>query len=94
MKGIEYFKEVALLKEGLKKDGFNEAQKKLVLNVFEEWISFISAVDDPVAIDNWERDQWYTFNRSGLFEDDESNKTDITNWSQWETRHYITERLW
>ena len=69
----------------------NEEQKKLVLNVFEEWISIISAVDDPVAIDNWERDQWYTFNRSGLFEDDESNKTDITNWQQWHTRLFITE---
>lgn len=95
MKGIEYFTEVDRLKEGLKQDGFNEDQIELVLEAFKEWITLYDEGIDSVEIDRWERDQWYRFNRSGLFEeDDENNKTDITDWSQWETRHYITERWW
>lgn len=95
MKGIEYFTEVDRLKKGLKQDEFNEAQIELVLKAFEEWITLHDEGMDSTAIDNWERDQWYTFNQSGLFEkDDEKNKTDITHWSPWETRHYISERWW
>jgi hypothetical protein len=77
--------------ELLDADNFNEEQKKLVLKVFEEWISFISVNDDPTAIDSWERDQWYTFNQSGLFEKDRKNKTEIIIWEQWHTRRDITE---
>lgn len=95
MKGIEYFIEVDRLKEGLKRDEFNEAQIELVLEAFEEWTILYDEGMDSIAIDQWERDQWYRFNQSGLFEkDDENNKTDIIDWSQWETRHYITERWW
>lgn len=41
--------------------------------------------------DNYERGMWYTMNRSGLFEDDEDNKTGITNWEPNDTRRFITE---
>lgn len=41
--------------------------------------------------DSYERDLWYVMNRSGLFEDDEGNKTGIVNWTPHETRIYITE---
>jgi len=47
---------------------------------------------DHFDYDSYERDMWYTMNRSGLFEkDDEENKSDINNWTPIETRHYITE---
>lgn len=41
--------------------------------------------------DGYEREMWYTMNRSGLFEDDEENKTGITNWTPHHTRRFITE---
>ena len=41
--------------------------------------------------DGYEREMWYTMNRSGLFEDTEDNKSKITNWNPTHTRTYITE---
>jgi hypothetical protein len=42
-------------------------------------------------LDTYEREMWYTMNRSGLFEDDEENKTGITDWTPEHTRRFITE---
>ncbi len=41
--------------------------------------------------DTYEREMWYTMNRSGLFEDIEENLTGITNWNPKHTRQFITE---
>lgn len=42
-------------------------------------------------LDGYERDMWYTMNRSGLFEKDDENKSGITSWEQYHTRRFITE---
>ena len=69
---------------------FNEAQIELIVRVKEEYDGLPHR--DAGYVDGWERDQWYTFNRSGLFEgDDEDNKTHIDDWTQSDTREYITE---
>lgn len=41
--------------------------------------------------DTYEREMWYTMNRSGLFENEPENKTGITNWNPTHTRQFITE---
>lgn len=41
--------------------------------------------------DTYERDMWYTMNQSGLFEDNEDNKSDITDWTPDDTRMFITQ---
>ncbi len=41
--------------------------------------------------DTYERDMWYTMNRSGLFEKTKENKSDIFEWKVFETRMFITE---
>jgi hypothetical protein len=41
--------------------------------------------------DTYEREMWFTMNRSGLFEDEEENRTGITDWTPAETRQFITE---
>lgn len=41
--------------------------------------------------DDYEREMWYTMNRSGLFENEKQNKTRIVNWTPDDTRRFITE---
>ena len=75
------------------KQKFNKKQLELISTVRAEFKAFKQECKNNLdAIDGWERDQWYTFNRSGLFEaNDEENLSGITNWHQNDTRRYITE---
>ena len=89
MKRQEYF-------EFLKENDFNEKQIGLIMDVRNQFEEFEADNENEegylFALDGWERDQWYTFNRSGLFEaNDEENVSDITDWAQEDTRRYITE---
>lgn len=82
--------------EFLRENNFNQKQIDLITSVRTNFESFEKDNEEnedySIALDGWERDQWYTFNRSGLFEDnDEENLSDITCWSQIETRMYVTE---
>jgi len=80
----------------------NEFYQRFLTNLKfnEEQIEFLSEQVKDFSImkqyeyfdyDCYERDMWYTMNRSGLFEKDIDNKTGITNWSPNHTRKYITE---
>lgn len=79
------------------KNKFNDDQIELIQKVSQEFLALkdlrISDEEEYYNVDwdGWERNQWYVFNRSGLFEDDNTNKTGITNWTQYHTRKYITE---
>jgi len=73
----------------LKDENFNDAQIEFLLIRKEEY-ERISQNED-FWYDGYERDMWYTMNRSGLFEKDEDNKTEIYHWCPDETRYYITE---
>ena len=75
----------------LVRNDFNQAQIDLILGVRRQYEA-LEYGGDLIALDGWERDQWYTFNQSGLFEaDDEENVSGITSWSQCDTRLFITE---
>jgi hypothetical protein len=94
-------------KEFLKESNFNEKQIEFILNVRKNYDFFeqeeeklYQSYDDDgayrfefsVRVDNFERELSETFNKSGLFEeDDESNMSEIYNWGQEDTREYITE---
>lgn len=80
----------------LEQCGFNEDQVNFIAdqrNAFKEMKE--NARDNPEEFgfdeDTYERDMWYTMNRSGLFEDDDENKSGITNWGVTHTRRFITE---
>ncbi len=80
----------------LNENNFNNEQIALILNVRKQFEAFEKEFEDAEGyldmLDGWERDQWYTFNRSGLFEaNDEENVSEITDWHQDDTRRYITE---
>lgn len=81
--------------EFLRESEFNDSQIKLIVDTrvnFEAFEKENENTEDYAAIlDGWERDQWYTFNRSGLFENDDFNDSGITDWEQSDTRRYITE---
>ena len=69
---------------------YQDPKLKQELEELEKELENVHGYSD--ILDDWERDQWYTFNRSGLFEkDDEENLSDITDWGQDDTRRYITE---
>lgn len=73
----------------LKEYNFNKEQIEFVLEQIKNF-KFIET-QDYFDYDYWERDMWYVMNQSGLFEDEESNLTGITNWTPEETREYISE---
>lgn len=73
----------------LKKYKFNKEQIEFVIEQIKNF-EFIKT-QDYFDYDYWERDMWYVMNQSGLFENDESNLTGITNWTPKETREYISE---
>ncbi len=90
--------------EILRKDLFNDEQINFLIdqrNIYEDLKrstetvicetcnkeTEVSTFDD----DTYEREMWFTMNRSGLFEDDEENLTGITDWTPNHTREYITE---
>jgi hypothetical protein len=68
---------------------FNEAQIDFLITQREIYLN--SKDTEEFDYDSYERDMWYTMNRSGLFEDEPENKTEITDWTPTETRQYITE---
>jgi hypothetical protein len=73
----------------LKSYKFNAEQIEFILNEVENFRS--QEKQEFFDYDTYERDAWYTFNRSGLFEKEKVNKTGITNWSPTETRKFVTE---
>jgi hypothetical protein len=79
----------------LNEDNFNAEQIALILNTRNQFESFEKEFEREErclnTLDGWEKDQWYTFNQSGLFEDIEENLSGITAWEQEDTRRYITE---
>jgi len=75
--------------EYLKQHKFNDAQIELICKVADEFND--QRFTKEFHYDTWERDLWYTMNRSGLFERDEDNKTNIFDWSVADTRYYISE---
>ncbi len=79
----------------LQDDMFNEGQIALILSVRSEFeaFKFENESDESYSmlLDSWEREQWHTFNNSGLFESNEDNLSGITNWKQTDTRLFITE---
>lgn len=75
--------------EFLKEENFNEKQIDFLI---KQRNNFLEVSQDPeFDYDTWERDMWYTMNRSGLFEKDEENKTEIYDWDPNHTRFYISE---
>lgn len=71
---------------------FNEKQIELIEKVKVDFELIDKESDEAfIEVDTWERAQWYTFNRSGLFERDEENQSGIFDWAQAHTRMYITE---
>ncbi len=73
----------------LEKIGFNEEQ---IMFIDEQINNYMHQKEDEYFdYDSYERDMWFVMNRSGLFERDEDNKTDIFDWGPNETRSYITE---
>lgn len=81
--------------EFLRESEFNDSQIKLIVDTRVNFEAFEkeneNSEDYLIMLDGWERDQWYTFNQSGLFESDDDNVSDITDWEQSDTRRYITE---
>lgn len=75
-------------REELLYDKFNEKQVKFLI---EQRNNYLDIKDnDFFDYDSWERDMWYTMNRSGLFEKDKENKTEIYDWGPNDTRAYIS----
>lgn len=78
----------------LQKYDFNEEQIEFLCTQRQNYMQMVeNAKDDKEAAfdyDTYERDMWYTINRSGLFENDEDNKSGITNWGPNDTRRFIT----
>lgn len=69
---------------------FNDEQLQLIQEVRDQYKA--QKETEEFDEDTFERDLWYTFNRSGLFEkDDDNNRSDISNWGVHHTRIYITE---
>lgn len=69
---------------------FNEKQINFILKQIDDYN--YAKGEDWFDYDSYERDMWYTMNRSGLFEkNDEENETEIDDWSPTDTRDYITE---
>jgi hypothetical protein len=83
------FKQFDDYREFLKDMDFNPEQVNFIVQQRENYESLL---EDPMFYyDSYERDLWYTMNRSGLFENDENNKSRITSWDPSHTRLYITE---
>jgi hypothetical protein len=75
--------------EFLKESDFNKEQIDFIIKqrqIYDE-----ISKEDSFYYDSYERDMWYTMNRSGLFEKDELNKSEIDSWIPTYTRIYITE---
>lgn len=68
---------------------FNQEQIDFIVKQRENYLNL--KIDELFDEDTYERDMWYTMNRSGLFENNKSNKSELTNWSVSDTRLYITE---
>ncbi len=75
--------------EDLKLSGFNDEQAEFIIQQRRNYEALKE--DEFFDYDSYERDMWYTMNRSGLFEKEKSNKSDITNWDPQDTRMHITE---
>lgn len=70
---------------------FSEKQINFILEQIH-YYNNLKENEEFFDYDCYERDMWYTMNRSGLFEkDDEENETEIDDWSPNETRDFITE---
>jgi myosin-crossreactive antigen len=68
---------------------FNQEQIDFIVKQRENYLNI--KIDELFDEDTYERDMWYTMNRSGLFENNKSNKSELTNWTVNDTRLYITE---
>jgi hypothetical protein len=68
---------------------FNQEQIDFIVKQRENYLNI--KIDELLDEDTYERDMWYTMNRSGLFENNKSNKSELTNWTVNDTRLYITE---
>ena len=70
---------------------FSEKQINFILEQIH-YYNNLKENEEFFDYDCYERDMWYTMNRSGLFEkNDEENETEIYDWSPTDTRDYITE---
>ena len=70
---------------------FNKKQIEFILEQIH-YYNNLKENEEFFDYDCYERDMWYTMNRSGLFEkDNEENETEIDDWSPNETRDFITE---
>ena len=71
----------------LKRWEFNEKQIALILQQVDNFNN-----SEDIDLDKYERDLWYPMNQSGLFAvDDAENISGVHNWSQMDTRRFITE---
>ena len=70
-------------------DNFNDEQINFLVKQVNDYHS--QKESEYFYYDSYERDMWYTMNRCGLFENEETNKTEITEWEVNETRFYITD---
>jgi len=68
---------------------FNNEQIEFLVKQREIYLQLSEEPD--FYYDAYERNMWYTMNRSGLFEKDENNITEIYDWGPNETRLFITE---
>jgi len=76
--------------EFLSSFNFNQSQIDFIVKQAEFYYSICK--EDYFNYDCYERDLWYVFNQSGLFEsNDENNISDIDIWDTSDTRFYITE---
>lgn len=73
----------------LKEENFNEEQIDFLCDRLTEYHNLKR--EEHFDYDTYERDMWYTMNRSGLFEDIGENETEIYDWDPYHTRMYITE---
>lgn len=73
----------------LRNDDFNNEQIKFLIAQRKNYE--VQRKEEYFDYDTYERDMWYTMNRSGLFEKDSENKTEIYDWDSSHTRLYITE---
>lgn len=73
----------------LERCGFNQDQVSFICEQRRMFLALIEQCeqdDIPLDLDGYERDMWYTMNRSGLFEEKQ--------WGVMETRCFITEWRW
>jgi hypothetical protein len=75
--------------EFLKDWDFNDEQIEFLVKQRDNYLQL--SEDPDFDYDWYERDMWYTMNRSGLFEKDENNITEIYDWGPNETKLFITE---